>query len=185
MNIYVKMFDNRLEIESPGGFPPLITPETIYHLSNPRNRHLAEAMFYFDFVKLANEGTRRMRESMQAAALPAPEFQQRETTHATVKVTLRNDIKHRRVWIDSEIGDLVGAAIVKDLNLKERRALSFIAEHHAINVSQAMRLTGLSWRSAKKMLLRLSTKGILVQVKRPELDRDPEAHYTLRVRSRK
>ena len=29
MNIFVKMFDDRLVIESPGGFPPFVTPENI------------------------------------------------------------------------------------------------------------------------------------------------------------
>lgn len=30
MNIFVKMFDDKLIIESPGGFPPFVTPENIY-----------------------------------------------------------------------------------------------------------------------------------------------------------
>ena len=30
MNIFIRMFDDRLEIESPGGFPPLVTPENIF-----------------------------------------------------------------------------------------------------------------------------------------------------------
>jgi ATP-dependent DNA helicase RecG len=33
MNMFVKMFDDRLVIESPGGFPPLVTPENIYDAS--------------------------------------------------------------------------------------------------------------------------------------------------------
>ena len=37
MNIFVKMFDDKLVIESPGGFPPLITPENIYGAHSPRN----------------------------------------------------------------------------------------------------------------------------------------------------
>ena len=40
MNIFVKMFDDRLVVESPGGFPPPVTPLNIYDTHNPRNPHL-------------------------------------------------------------------------------------------------------------------------------------------------
>jgi len=46
MNVFVKMFDDKLTIESPGGFPPLVTPENIYVTHHPRNPVLMHAMFY-------------------------------------------------------------------------------------------------------------------------------------------
>jgi ATP-dependent DNA helicase RecG len=76
MNIFVKMFDDRLVVESPGAFPPPVTPENIYDTHNPRNPHLMNALFYLDYVKCAHEGTRRMRDMMIGANLPAPEFTQ-------------------------------------------------------------------------------------------------------------
>lgn len=185
MTTFVKLFEDRLEIESPGGFPPRVTPENIYLISNPRNRHLAQGLYYFDFVKLANEGTRRMRDSMKEADLPLPEFRQTEIEYGhSVKVILRNDIKHRRVWIDSEITSLIGAAIFQELSNDERRALNFVAENGKINVSQVTRLTNRSWRSAKKMLIKLTQKGLLLEVKRTGIDRDPEAHFILRIKGK-
>src|SRR5271157_4220975 len=74
MNIFIKMFDDRLVIESPGGFPAHVTPENIYEVHHPRNPHLMGAMLHLDFVKAANEGTRRMRETMKEMNLPLPEF---------------------------------------------------------------------------------------------------------------
>lgn len=45
MNIFIKIkFDDRIEIESPGGFPPLVTPENIYTSHNPRNPRVFDAM---------------------------------------------------------------------------------------------------------------------------------------------
>ncbi len=62
MTIYIKMFDDRLEIESPGPFMPFITPANIYGTSLPRNPKLMQAIMYFmNFVKMASEGTRRMQ----------------------------------------------------------------------------------------------------------------------------
>ena len=68
MNIFVKMFDDRLVIESPGGFPPLVTSENIYDMHQPRNPYLMAALFYLDFVKCANEGTRRMKQVMRTGS---------------------------------------------------------------------------------------------------------------------
>jgi len=63
MNIFVKMFDDKLVIESPGGFPPSVTPENIYVSHQPRNPTLMRAMFYMGLVKEHAEGTKRMRGS--------------------------------------------------------------------------------------------------------------------------
>jgi ATP-dependent DNA helicase RecG len=61
MNIFVKLFENKMVIESPGSFLPPTTAATVYDTHNPRNPNLMWAMYYFDFVQCAYEGTRRMR----------------------------------------------------------------------------------------------------------------------------
>jgi len=76
------MFDDRLEVESPGPFLPFVTPHNIYGTSNPRNPKMMGAMFFMSFVKMAAEGTRRMRDTMKAANLPEPEFAQRNQLFA-------------------------------------------------------------------------------------------------------
>ena len=53
MTIFVKMFDDRLVVESPGAFPAFVTPKNIYDMHNPRNPYLMEGMFYMRFVKCA------------------------------------------------------------------------------------------------------------------------------------
>lgn len=101
MNIFVKIFDNRLVVESPGAFPPPVTPENIYDTHNPRNPHLMNALFYLDYVKCAHEGTRRMRDHMKGASLPEPEFAQKEIGTYQVHVTLRNNIEARKHFVDA------------------------------------------------------------------------------------
>ena len=185
MNIFVKMFDNRLEIVSPGGFPPPVTPQNIYDMHQPRNPHLMAAMFYLDFVKCANEGTRRIRDTMAASGLPKPEFEQKEINYALVKVTLRNNIALRKVCVDKDATEIVVVAIFNTLTQDERRVINFIAEMGNISVSQAQRLTGRTWHSAKKLLVGLIQKGILKDVRNPKLkDRDPGARYYLKGRLR-
>jgi ATP-dependent DNA helicase RecG len=43
-SVFVRQYAKRLEVVSPGGLPPGITPENIIDQQNPRNRRLAEAL---------------------------------------------------------------------------------------------------------------------------------------------
>jgi ATP-dependent DNA helicase RecG len=177
MCVYVKMFDNRLEIESPGPFLPFVTPESIYGTSNPRNPMLMYAMRFLDFVKVAGEGTRRMRDTMRAMDLPDPVFAQKEISYSRVRVTLTNHIRKRRLWVAADVAAIVGAAIAKTFTDEETRVLSFVVEHGKINVTEAVRATGLSWNTAKKILVAFAERHILEWVHRDDLERDPDAHF--------
>lgn len=184
MNIFIKMFDDRLEIESPGAFPPLVNPQNIYDVHHPRNPILMDAMYYLRFVKCAHEGTRRIRDTMTAIGLPAPEFKERTGGPAPlVTVVLRNNIRQRKVWIDSEATALIGETIYASLTQDEKRAINFVAEHGTVTVTQLQKVTNRTWDTAKKVLKRLETRGLLRHVKNKRLDRDPKAHYVLRDRS--
>lgn len=183
MNIFVKMFDDKLVIESPGGFPPLVTPENIYNSHNPRNPTLMRAMFYMGLVKEHAEGTKRMRDTMQGMSLPPPIFQQTESGigFSQVRVTLRNHIQHRRVWVDTDVTIALGEALAKNLTDEEKRVLNFVAEHGKINVVQAHRLLPklAKWHSAKRMLQRLVDKGLLKRIHSETVERDSKSHYVL------
>ena len=179
MDVFVKMFDDRLVIESPGGFPPLVTPDNIYEMHHPRNPKLMKAMKYLDYVKCAHEGTRRMRDTMTAQSLPVPEFSEVEAHYASVRVTLRNNIKHRKIWIDSDAGRIIGEAVFAGLSDEEKRAVNCAAEHGDVSVSQVQRLTHRTWPSAKKLLVGLVEKGVLEHHIRDHLDRDPQARFRI------
>src|SRR5258708_14636811 len=108
-------------------------------------------MYLMSFVKMAAEGTRRMRDAMKAAKLPEPEFAQKEEiSYSRVRVTLRNNIQQRRVWVDLDAVAIVGAALASTLNEKEKRIINFVAEHSKIKVVDAARLIETGWATAKK-----------------------------------
>jgi ATP-dependent DNA helicase RecG len=182
MNIFVKMFDDKLVIKSPGGFPPLVTPENIYTMHHPRNPTLMHAMFYMGLVKEHAEGTKRMRESMRGMKLPLPLFEQIHAGigGATVRVTLRNNSKQRKVWIDSDVSELLGEALARNLTPEEKRILNFVAENERINVSQCLKLVpGLpKWHSAKTLLMKLVDKGLLRYVESGK-SRSNKSHFVL------
>ena len=180
MDVFVKMFDDRLVVESPGGFPPFVTPENIYEMHHPRNPTLMGALAYLDYVQCAHEGTRRIRQTMADMELPAPEFSQLEAGHAMVRVTLRNDVKQRNVWVDSGVGRAIGEALFDSLTADERRAVNCAVEDGDVSVSHIQRLTNRTWPRAKKLLMGLVEKGILVHDVRRHLDRDPQARFRIR-----
>lgn len=179
MNIFVKMFDDRIEIESPGGFPPLVTPENIYTSHNPRNPKVFDAMQILGFVVGAREGTRRMRESMLRMELPLPEFVRREHNFHSVLVRLRNDYRQRKVWLDSDAAHVVGEAIFKTLSQDEKRAINLAAEHGEISVSDFQRVTQKTWHASKRILENLKKKGIFLDRRRKGIARDTTARYFL------
>lgn len=184
MNIMVKMFDDRLVVESPGGFPPFVTPENIYTQHHPRNPKLMDAMFYLDFVKSHNEGTRRIRDAMARMNLPAPEFAQKEISagYTAVRVTLRNSAKQRIEWIDSDASRIIGEEASRCLTENERRVVNYAAEQGQINVSDCFRILPnvKTWHAAKNVLMGLVAKGIFTDERNPDVKRDPHAHFKLK-----
>lgn len=182
MHVVIKMFDDRLEVESPGGFPPLVTPENIYEMHVPRNPHLMDALFYLKFVLCAHEGTRRIRDAMARVRLPAPLFKETASTAAFVKVTLKNDVEHRHQFVDSDAFRVLGETLSKTLNSFEIRIINHVAEHGAINVTEAARLGGKRWQAAKKTLISMVDRNILDHVHSKTVERDAHAYFTLKKR---
>lgn len=178
MVIFIKMFDDRLVVESPGPFPPFVTAKNIYNVHQPRNPFLMDALFYLKFVKAANEGTKRMRADMVEMALPEPKFEQDEKDGAAVRVTLRNNIKQRKVWVDADVAEILGAQIANSLSESEKRCINFVAEYGKISVSEAQRLTGSRWHTIKKLLDGLVDKQIFYRDHR--FSRDAQSRYKLR-----
>jgi ATP-dependent DNA helicase RecG len=182
MHITIKMFDDRLEVESPGGFPPLVTPENIYDVHVPRNPHLMDAMFYLKFVLCEHEGTRRIRDAMAGLGLPAPVFSELTSTAAYVRLTLRNDVEHRQQFVDSDAFMVLGEALSSSLSGVERRIVNYIAEHGTINATEAGRLTGMRWHTVKKVLTGLVDRNILDHVHSATVERDRHAYFILKKR---
>ena len=183
MPIFVKMFDDRLEIESPGPFPPFVNPSNIYNTHQPRNPSLMDALFYLEYVKCAHEGTRRIRDTMAGMKLPKPEFTESKAGHLAVTVILRNNIKQRRAWVDRDVSEIISEALAADLTEPERRVLNWAAEHGTITVTDAMKLLNSSWEKAKKLLLALARKRVFQYVRFRPLEknnRDPKAFFRLR-----
>lgn len=112
-SVFVKLFADRLEVQSPGGFPRSVTPENLVH--EPTNPHLAGALSRFALVRLANEGTRRMKDEMSKAGLPPPRFRE-SPERDRVTVTLFNEIEQRVAATRNDPNEVAWRQVEADLS---------------------------------------------------------------------
>lgn len=73
-DIQIKMFDDRLEVDSPGAFAGLVTKENIRYTHFSRNPKIAAFLKDYDYVKEFGEGVDRICREMESAGLPLPAF---------------------------------------------------------------------------------------------------------------
>lgn len=96
-SITVYLFDDRMEVFSPGDYPTGVDPKQFATsmVSRPRNRTVMDFMREIEYVRMEHEGTMRIFGEMQKAGLPPPEYS--PPGQAMVNVVLRNDIDRRKV----------------------------------------------------------------------------------------
>jgi len=73
-DIQIKLFDNRIVVESPGKLPGLVRADNIRHTHFSRNPKIAEFLKTYSFVKEYGEGVDRMCKELEAVGLQAPEY---------------------------------------------------------------------------------------------------------------
>ncbi|TXM71458.1 hypothetical protein FV218_15095 [Methylobacterium sp. WL69] len=161
MNIFVKMFEDKMIIESPGAFMPPTTAATVYEAHNPRNPNLMWALYYFDYVQCAFEGTRRMRQDMRDANLPDPRFAQKQIGTFQVSVTLENDQEHRRQFVRTEAAASINPELYATLTESEKIIVNYLADRDKLNVTDAGLVIAKDWRATKKVLDALVGKKIV------------------------
>lgn len=104
-HILIRLFDDRFEVISPGGYLTGVDPAEFSNsdVSRPRNVAIMDFMREIKYVQMLHEGTRRIFTEMQKAGLPDPIYSPPGELH--VKVILKNDIDRRRAvqtGLDSE-----------------------------------------------------------------------------------
>jgi ATP-dependent DNA helicase RecG len=90
-SVFIRQYPTRLEIVSPGGFPPGITVENILWRQAPRNRRIAEVFARCGLVERSGQGANRMFEECIKESKPTPDFS--GTDDYQVSLTLRGDIQ--------------------------------------------------------------------------------------------
>jgi len=90
-SIFIRQYPRRIEIVSPGGFPPGITPDNVLWQQNPRNRRIAEVLSKCGLVERAGQGFDLIFRECIRQSKPLPDFSR--TDAHSVWLTLRGEIQ--------------------------------------------------------------------------------------------
>ncbi|HVA48208.1 MAG TPA: ATP-binding protein [Pirellulales bacterium] len=90
-SVFVRQFPRRIEIVSPGGFPPGITPDNILDQQSPRNRRIAETFARCGLIERSGQGADRIVEQCVRHGQPLPDYS-RSDAHQ-VWLTLDGEIR--------------------------------------------------------------------------------------------
>jgi ATP-dependent DNA helicase RecG len=137
--VEVFIFDDRLEVVSPGRLPGSVRVHNIRDEHFARNPRVARALADLGLVGDVGEGVDRMYEEMANADLPPPEFEDRGSS---VRVTLRRAAVAEP---DPEVEPTqrvihIPGNLAQTLNSRQVAALRFLRTHDRIVTSDLMRL---------------------------------------------
>lgn len=191
--IRVFIFDDRMEIQSPGSLPNIVTPENMRYTRYSRNPSIAKIFMAFDWVRELNEGVDKIYEEMEKAGLPDPEYQIRDDGYY-VKLVLRNNLEERIPRLRNEVahGADVEAVAESDylqhgiqvpidpetlllLSKNEIAAVRIAAEKGRVTTKGLAESRGITTRTASGVLKELARRGVLVW--HGKNSRDPHQYY--------
>ncbi len=149
--IEVRMFDDRLEVRSPGGLPGYITVENIVDEHFSRNPRIVRGLFQWGYIEELGLGIDRMIEEMVQAGHPQPEFR---ATPFSFTVILRN-VRQRRSIPRWE----------RNLNERQLKALNYLREHGSITNREFRALCpDVSAETIRLDLVDMVDKGLLIKI---------------------
>lgn len=162
-HIRVEIFDDRIEIESPGRFPGVVDVSDPLHLSRfARNPRIARVCADLRFGQELGEGIRRIFEEMRLAGLADPAYAQ---TSGSVRLTLSSAI--------------VDGALEARLPRGARNVLRLIREAGRLSTGEVAEATGGSRPAVLRQLRALEQEGLIEWVGRSK--KDPRAYWRLLV----
>ena len=170
-NIQVAIYDDRLEITSPGGLLPGVTIDLMKEgFSKIRNRSLANAFVYMNLVEAWGSGIPKLMQAMQEYGLREPEFIDMEVAF---RINLYRDQNETDYHFDMngigknadkmpESADKVPEIADKVLiNVQEKNIYDYIQKNNSITTAQAAECAGVKQRRAREILSKMVKKGLL------------------------
>ena len=180
-HIRISMYDDRLEIFSPGKLPNIVTLENMQYTRYSRNPRIARVMFEFGWVKELNEGVKRIFNEMEQFLLKMPTFE--EPNGNALKLVLENNIIQRSLRDLEQIKDMLTEDVMKNLTPDEMVIVHYMYLNERISVKTAVEALGRSKKVARRVLQDLQEKNILIWHGLHK--QDPTQYFTLNVPPKK
>ena len=174
-HIKVTMYDDRLEILSPGKLPNIVDLRNMKYTRYSRNPIVARILSELGWVKELNEGVKRIYEEMENFFLKAPEYS--EPNKNSVLLKLENNYIMRQVRNSEHLENLFSQGIWDNLNEDERTIIYLVYKEGKITtkkVSDAIKRSPGYTRNALNNLRKLD-----VLVWKGSSINDPSQYYEL------
>lgn len=158
-HIRVSLYDNRLEIFSPGALPNIVTLENMLNTRYSRNPRIARVLSEFGWVKELNEGVKRIYDEMQSYYLAAPLYEQ--PNNNSVQLTLENSITSRTLRLNNTFSNRIGSGIKQELNEYGIKIIQYLMVQGSISVKRTKELIGKGETVSRRQLKILEEKSLI------------------------
>ena len=176
-HIKIFIFDDRMEIRSPGKLAGLVTLENMKNVRYARNPKISETMSQLGLVKELNEGVSRIYEEMEKFFLESPKYEisQGDILKLTLKnnyimrdtretETLRKNHKINDIWIS--------------LSPLQKDIIQYISNKGMVNTNDLIKYTDRSKPTILKILKEFEYMNLIEWVGTNEFD--PKKKYRLK-----
>ncbi len=137
-DIQIKMFDDRLEVDSPGSFAGMVKKENIRYTHFSRNPIIAAFLKDYGYVKEYGEGVDQMCKELEAIGLPDPVF---NNDNFILKTTVMSADRNQRKTENARIGSENAKIESKNAKIESKNAK---IESEKVRID-----TSISWIAAK------------------------------------
>lgn len=175
--IKVLIFDDRMEIISPGNLPGNITLENIKKQRHSRNPKIATTLSYLGLVREYNEGVPRIFEEMKNFYLDDPIYSIEE--NAYVKLILKNNYIIRNRRKTEKLSKFVPNEIWNTLSSLDKTILMLISDYGQIGTKVIIETVGRARSTVITSLNRLIKYDIIEDISTSI--NDPKKIYKLKI----
>ena len=164
--IYIKHFDDRLEISNSGPLPAQVTIENIKSERFARNPRLARILEDLGYVRQLNEGVSRIYESMEKSMLSTPEYHEK---NGNIYLILRNKVSGH----SKTIHDSVMEKIEKDWNKyneTQRKIFFYLFTQHKATLSEIVAFVEINENTVRGYLNKLIDDKLLDRISAKQRD---------------
>lgn len=153
--IQIRLFADRMEIQSPGGLYGTVTLETLEEEQSTRNRTLVRLLEDLHLVENRGSGIKAMLGAMRSANLEPPRFQDRRSSFLVIMRNLTLMNSNAISWLN-RFAD-------KPLNDRQRLALVYLRHNQQITNFDYQRLAHVDSVTASRELRGLVQTGLTSQ----------------------
>ena len=174
-DIQIKMYDDRISVESPGNLPSIVRLDNMRYVHFSRNPIIAKFLKAHKFVREFGEGVDRMYRELSEAGNPSPKYEQIAfmivgTAYSSMSV--RDDKMENGFEVSSEDGavektlvaDIVNPPVNPPVNVLDSQIVQLMSGNPKITYNELARITERHRDTIREHVKNLQQQGLVTRV---------------------